>query len=99
MSDEVNILANEEIDYAITMAAEFSKLFRTKSINSNHMEVQMEADFYLGAAWATASNFFTFDFAKRFRRAPAPKDNLVLISALFKRNAEIKNAISILGLL
>jgi len=33
MSDEVNILANEEIDYAITMVPEFSKLFRSETID------------------------------------------------------------------
>src|SRR4030095_17238482 len=81
MSDEVNILANEEIDYAITMVPEFWKLFRSETTDRNHMDVQKKADFYLGAAWATASNFFTFDFAKRFRQAPALQDNLVLISA------------------
>ena len=94
MSDEVNILANEEIDYAITMVPEFSKLFRSETIDRNHMDVQMEADFYLGAAWATASNFFTFDFAKRFRRAPTLQDNLILINALNRRNPEIKDTIS-----
>ena len=41
--------------------------------------------------------FFTFDFAKRFRRAPALHDNLVLISTLYRRNPEIKDAISRLG--
>ena len=99
MSDEVNILANEEIDYAITMVPEFSKLFRSETTDRNHIDVQKGADFYLGATWATASNFFTFDFAKRFRRAPALQDNLVLISALYRRNPEIKDAISRLGLL
>lgn len=35
MSDEVNILANEEIDYAITMVPELSKLFRSEKIDGN----------------------------------------------------------------
>ena len=50
MSDEVNILANEEIDYAITMVPEFSKLFRSETIDRSHMDVQNGADFYLVAA-------------------------------------------------
>jgi hypothetical protein len=56
------------------MVPELSKLFRSETIDRKHMDVQKEADFYLGAAWATASNFFTFDFAKRFRRAPVLQD-------------------------
>jgi len=50
MTDEVNILANEEIDYAITMVQEFSKLFRSETIDRQHTDVQKGADFYLGAA-------------------------------------------------
>jgi hypothetical protein len=45
---EVNIFANEEVDYAISMVPEFGKLFRNETIDQSHMGVQTESDFYLG---------------------------------------------------
>jgi hypothetical protein len=70
MSEEVNKLANEEVDYAISMLPEFANLFRNETIDRSRMGVQRESDFYLGAAWATATNFFPFDYARRFRQPP-----------------------------
>jgi hypothetical protein len=95
---EVNIFANEEVDYAISMVPEFGKLFRNETIDQSLMGVQTESDFYLGAAWATATNFFTFDFAKRFRRPPNVQDNLVMATTLYERNSELREAISKLGI-
>ena len=98
MSEEINILANEEVDYAISMVPEFTKLYRNESIDRSHMGVQRESDFYLGAAWATATNFFTFDFGKRFQRPPNIQDNLVMATTLYERNSELREAISKLGI-
>jgi hypothetical protein len=98
MSEEVNKLANEEVDYAISILPEFANLFRNETIDRSSMGVQWESDFYLGAVWATATNFFTFDYARRFRQPPNMQDNLVMVTALYTRNSEVREAISRLGI-
>ena len=98
MSQEINILANEEVDYAISMVSEFTKLYRNETVDRSNMRVESESDFYLGAAWATATNFFTFDFARRYQRPPNIQDNLVMATTLYERNSELREAISKLGI-
>ncbi|RPJ30047.1 MAG: hypothetical protein EHM25_07455 [Nitrosopumilales archaeon] len=97
-AEEVKKLANEEIDYTISMIGEFSNLFRNQTIDQEHMGVERESDFYLGAAWATATNFFKFDLYKRFRRPPNLLDNHAIVTSLYTRNSELRQAISKLGI-
>ncbi len=98
MSEDINILANEEVDYAISMVSEYTKLYSNETMDRSRMGVQSESDFYLGATWATATNFFTFDFARRYQRPPNIQDNLVMTTTLYERNSELREAISKLGL-
>ena len=98
MSEDISILANEEVDYAISMVSEYTKLYSNETIDRSRMGVQSESDFYLGAAWATATNFFTFDFARRYQRPPNIQDNLVMATTLYERNPELREAISKLGI-
>jgi len=62
------------------------------------MGVHSESDFYLGAAWATANNFFTFDFTRKFHRAPNMKEMSIMVMALYSRNMELRQAISNMAL-
>jgi hypothetical protein len=98
MSEEVNKLANEEVDYAISMLPEFANLFRNETIDRSRMGVQRESDFYLGVAWAIAMNFFPFDYERRFRQPSNMQDNLVMVRALYTRNSELREAISRIGI-
>jgi hypothetical protein len=80
------------------MLPELANLFRNETIDRSHMGVQRESDFYLGAAWATATGFFPFDYARRFRQPPNIQDNLVMVTTLYTRNSELRQAISRLGI-
>jgi len=92
--NEVLRIANEEVDYAISTIPEISKLFKNPAIIREHMGIHSESDFYLGAAWATANNFFTLDFTRKFHRGPDFKESSIMATALYNRNIELRQAIS-----
>jgi hypothetical protein len=95
--NEVMNIANEEVDYAISSIPDIAKLLRNPVVDRDHIGLQSESDFYLGAAWATANNFFTLDFNRKFRRAPDLEEISIMSTALYTRNAELRQAISSLG--
>jgi hypothetical protein len=97
-AEEVKKLANEEVDYAISKIRNFSNLFRNQTIDQKHMGIEKESDFYLGAAWATATNFFNLDLYKRFGRPPNLLDNHAIMTTLYTRNSELRQAIANLGI-
>ena len=96
--DAVNTLANEEVDFAIRMIPSFANLFRNQTADFERIGVQREADFYLGAAWVTATNFFAFDFVKKFNRSPTMQENMIVMQAVYTRLPELRRAISDLGI-
>ena len=96
--DAVNTLANEEVDFAIKMIPSFANLFRNQTVDFERIGVQREADFYLGAAWVTATNFFAFDFVKKFKRSPTMQENMIVMQAVYTRLPELRRAISDLGI-
>jgi hypothetical protein len=94
----VKELAHKEVDHAIKMVPGFSILFRNKKIDFERVGVQRESDFYMGAAWATALDFFLFDFVRKFNREPTVQDNQIILETIYIRLPEIHRAISKLGL-
>jgi hypothetical protein len=96
--DAVKELANSEVDHAIKMISAFANVFRNKTIDFERVGVEREADFYLGAAWVTATDFFTFDFVKRYERKPTQEENNIIMQTVYARLPEFKQAISDLGI-
>ena len=92
--NEVLRIANEEVDYAISTIPDIAKLFKNPAVIREHMGIHSESDFYLGAAWATANNFFTLDFTRKFHRGPGFKEISIMATALNNRNIELRQAIS-----
>jgi len=95
--NEVLRIANEEVDYAISTIPDIAKLFKNPAVIREHMGIHSESDFYLGAAWATANNFFTFDFTRKFHRGPDLKEFSIMVTTLYNRNMELRQAISDVG--
>jgi hypothetical protein len=60
--------------------------------------VQREADFYLGAAWITATDSLMIDFVRRYNREPTQQENNMVMQAIYIRLPEQKKAISDLGI-
>ena len=96
--DAVKELANSEVDHAIKLMPAFANVFRNKTIDFERVGVEREADFYLGAAWVTATDFFTFDFVRRYERNPTQEENNIIIQTIYARLPEFKQAISDLGI-
>ena len=96
--DAVKELANSEVDHAVKMISVFANVFRNKTIDFERVGVKREADFYLGAAWVTATDFFTFDFVRRYERNPTQEENNIIIQIIYARLPEFKQAISDLGI-
>ena len=96
--DAVRTLANQEVDYAIKMIPSFADLFRKQTVDFERVGVQRKADFYLGAAWVTATNFFAFDFTKNFKRSPNMQENMIIMQAVYTKLPELRKAISDLGI-
>ena len=82
MSDPIHIdavkeLANSEVDHAVKMIPAFANVFRNKTIDFERVGVKREADFYLEEpAWVTATDFFTFDFVRRYERDPTQEEKI-----------------------
>jgi hypothetical protein len=92
--NEIQRIANEEVDYAISTIPDMVKLFKNPAVVRGHMNIHSESDFYLGAAWATASDYFTLDFTRKFHRSPDFKEISIMATALYSRNLELRQAIS-----
>lgn len=97
--NEIQRIANEEVDYAISTIPDMVKLFKNPAVIKGHMGIHSESDFYLGAAWATANNYFTLDFTRKFHRSPDFKESSIMATALYQRNLELRQAITDVGLI
>jgi len=96
--DAVKILANKEVDHVIRMISVFANLFRNKDVDFERLGVQRESDFYVGAAWAGAIDFFIFDYVKRYNHEPTVQDNEIIFETIYNRMPEINKAVSELGI-
>jgi hypothetical protein len=97
-AEEIQQLADHEIDYAIDMIPEFSSIFGSPVVDKESLGVQRESDFYLGMAWATITCEFTSQVATMYNRPANVEEAEILVSRIMYRTAEIKKAISDLGI-
>lgn len=97
-SEEIRKLADHVIDDAISMIPDFSSVLDSPIVDREVLGVQRESDFYLGMAWASITENFTFGFVDRYHRPNTMEESAVLIKRLLSRLPEIKKAISELGI-
>ena len=96
--DAVKELANSEVDHAVKMISLFANVFKNKTLDFERVGWKGKPIFTLEASWVTATDFFTFDFVRRYERNPTQEENNIIIQTIYARLPEFKQAISDLGL-